>query len=185
MKESIIRETIKNKLREAAKKETPKDKEKDVPEEAPVEDDFADINLDTEEPTTDDFAEPSGEGEGGKEEVQNALTTALEASRKLGDEKLVDQIGNLITFFTRTHIVGDQTQPDGLMEDEEISELAMYDEDEFENSDSGWDDDGGESSVERAKTRQSQRDWQNAGEDDGDENFLRENKKWSKIAGIL
>jgi hypothetical protein len=37
--------------------------------------------------------------------VQDALTQAQAAAEKLGDEKLTDQIGNTITFFTRTHVV--------------------------------------------------------------------------------
>ena len=37
--------------------------------------------------------------------VQDALTQAQAAAEKLGDEKLTDQIGNTITFFTRSHIV--------------------------------------------------------------------------------
>ena len=38
--------------------------------------------------------------------VQDALTSAIEAAKTLGDKKLEDQIGNTITFFTRTHVVG-------------------------------------------------------------------------------
>jgi hypothetical protein len=38
--------------------------------------------------------------------TQDALTSAIEAAKALGDEKLADQIGNSITFFTRTHVVG-------------------------------------------------------------------------------
>jgi len=38
--------------------------------------------------------------------TQDALTAAIEAAKALGDEKLADQIGNSITFFTRTHVVG-------------------------------------------------------------------------------
>ena len=37
--------------------------------------------------------------------VQDALTQAQAAAEKLGDDKLTDQIGNTITFFTRSHIV--------------------------------------------------------------------------------
>ena len=37
--------------------------------------------------------------------VQDSLTQAQAAAEKLGDEKLTDQIGNTITFFTRTHVV--------------------------------------------------------------------------------
>lgn len=40
-----------------------------------------------------------------KDEVQEHLEKALEGARALGDEKLVSQIGNTITFFTRNHIV--------------------------------------------------------------------------------
>ena len=42
---------------------------------------------------------------GDKKDVSDNLEAALEAARALGDEKLVDQIGNTITFFTRAHIV--------------------------------------------------------------------------------
>ena len=35
-----------------------------------------------------------------------AKATAIEAAKALGDQKLADQIGNSITFFTRTHVVG-------------------------------------------------------------------------------
>ena len=38
-------------------------------------------------------------------DVQDNLEAALEAARELGDEKLEDQIGNTLTFFTRTHVV--------------------------------------------------------------------------------
>jgi hypothetical protein len=38
--------------------------------------------------------------------AQDALTAAIEAAKALGDQKLADQIGNSITFFTRTHVVG-------------------------------------------------------------------------------
>lgn len=47
--------------------------------------------------------------EGDNSVVLDALTKALEQAKQIGDEKLVDQIGNTITFFTRTHIVGKET----------------------------------------------------------------------------
>jgi hypothetical protein len=37
--------------------------------------------------------------------VQDALTQAQAAAQQLGDKKLMDQIGNTITFFTRAHVV--------------------------------------------------------------------------------
>jgi hypothetical protein len=38
-------------------------------------------------------------------DVQDNLEAALAAARQLGDEKLEDQIGNTLTFFTRQHVV--------------------------------------------------------------------------------
>jgi len=49
--------------------------------------------------------------------TQDALTAAIEAAKALGDQKLADQIGNSITFFTRTHVVGqDKVAEDLTME---------------------------------------------------------------------
>jgi len=42
------------------------------------------------------------------QEVQKELMQALEASKKLGDKKLVRQIGNALTYFTRTQISSDE-----------------------------------------------------------------------------
>jgi hypothetical protein len=42
---------------------------------------------------------------GNKKEVQDNLEAALEAAKKLGDEKLATQIGNSLTFFTKQHVV--------------------------------------------------------------------------------
>jgi hypothetical protein len=52
--------------------------------------------------------------------VQDALTQAQAAAQTLGDPKLTDQIGNTITFFTRSHVV---EKPKGAMaEGEEMKE---------------------------------------------------------------
>ena len=40
--------------------------------------------------------------------IQSSLQQALKAAKQLGDGKLVDQIGNTFTFFTRAYIVGDE-----------------------------------------------------------------------------
>ena len=37
--------------------------------------------------------------------ILGLLTKAQEEAKSLGDEKLMDQIGNTITFFTRKHVV--------------------------------------------------------------------------------
>ena len=40
-----------------------------------------------------------------EKEIQDALKLAYDNAQSIGDEKLADQIGNSITFFTRTHVV--------------------------------------------------------------------------------
>jgi len=64
----------------------------------------------------EDFDLEGGEGESmgdPVETIQAALTQALEAAQSLGDEKLTDQIGNTITFFTRAHVVKANNQGGG------------------------------------------------------------------------
>ena len=41
-----------------------------------------------------------------EEVVQDSLQAAMEAANSLGNQKLADQIGNTITFFTREYVVG-------------------------------------------------------------------------------
>jgi hypothetical protein len=41
-------------------------------------------------------------------DVQKELTDALEAAKTLGDEKLVRQIGNALTYFTRTQVSSEE-----------------------------------------------------------------------------
>ena len=100
MKKSELKEMIKaammaeTQVEETAVYEAEEDEVEDVELE-----DTEDIEVDS-EPTAD--VEVSGE----KKEVQDSLEAALEAAKAMGDQKLVDQIGNSITFFTRTHVVG-------------------------------------------------------------------------------
>jgi len=44
-----------------------------------------------------------------EEVVQDSLKAAMDAASALGNEKLADQIGNTITFFTREYVVGNRT----------------------------------------------------------------------------
>jgi hypothetical protein len=79
--------------------EAKKDKEEEV----------EDIEVtDTEEFTPEDdmgTEEPAMDLDGGEKEIMDSLETALEFAKQKGDEKLIDQIGNTITFFTRQYIV--------------------------------------------------------------------------------
>jgi len=93
MKRSQLKEYIKNEilsiLNEAKKEETDTEETETAPEE--------DITTDTgteEAPSAQD--------------VQKELMDALEASKKLGDKKLTRQIGNALTYFTRTQITKDE-----------------------------------------------------------------------------
>lgn len=80
------------------------DEEEDV--EVDIEDE---IEADVEpamEPEMD--AAPEGGAEGlssDEKEIQDALKLAYDNAIAIGDQKLADQIGNSITFFTRTHVV--------------------------------------------------------------------------------
>lgn len=75
--------------------EAKKDKEEDTDTDVDMSDDEGNVtaNISTDE------VDPEVKA------VQDALTQAQFAAEKLGDEKLIDQIGNTITFFTRSHIV--------------------------------------------------------------------------------
>ena len=41
-----------------------------------------------------------------EELIQDSLKAAMDAANQLGNDKLADQIGNTITFFTREYVVG-------------------------------------------------------------------------------
>jgi hypothetical protein len=60
---------------------------------------------DTEEFQSDAEMDATPELEADEKEIMTNLETALEFAKQKGDEKLVDQIGNTITFFTRQYIV--------------------------------------------------------------------------------
>jgi hypothetical protein len=59
--------------------------------------------------------------------VQDALTQAQAAAQQLGDKKLMNQIGNTITFFTRAHVV---EKPKGAVAEGE--EYDDYEDDGFD-----------------------------------------------------
>ena len=69
-------------------------------EEAPAEEEEmdAEVNVDVE-------ASPAQGLSAEEQEIQNSLKIAYDSAAAIGDQKLADQIGNSITFFTRTHVV--------------------------------------------------------------------------------
>ena len=62
------------------------------------------VEVDIEEPALD--ADEAQEGLSADEkEIQDSLKIAYDNAIAIGDKKLADQIGNSITFFTRSHVV--------------------------------------------------------------------------------
>ncbi len=77
----------------------PIDEAKGDEEEAPAEEEMdAEVDVDVE-------AAPAQGLSAEEQEIQNSLKIAYDNAVAVGDQKLADQIGNSITFFTRTHIV--------------------------------------------------------------------------------
>ncbi len=71
-------------------------------EEVDVEDE---VEIDVEEPVVDTAPEADAGLSSDEMEIQNSLKLAYDNAVAIGDQKLADQIGNSITFFTRTHVV--------------------------------------------------------------------------------
>jgi hypothetical protein len=70
-------------------------KEDEIPAEEEMD---AEVNVDVE-------AAPAQGLSAEEQEIQNSLKIAYDSASSIGDQKLADQIGNSITFFTRTHVV--------------------------------------------------------------------------------
>jgi hypothetical protein len=99
-------------------------KDKDAPEEETAPEEL-DANIDLTTPTDNvdtTFDISTSEVDPTIKAVQDALTQAQAAAQKLGDEKLTDQIGNTITFFTRTHIANKEP----IQENEESTLINDY-----------------------------------------------------------
>jgi hypothetical protein len=98
-----IKEMILKEIEEEDLEEAKKAAEEEVPaeEEMPADD----SEMPSEEMPADDeeYSELST-----PEQVQKELMAALRASKKLGDKKLTRQIGNVLTYFTRTQISSDE-----------------------------------------------------------------------------
>jgi len=72
-------------------------------EDIDIEDEM-EVDVDVEEPTLDSSDAQEGLSKDEKE-IQDALKIAYDNAIAIGDKKLADQIGNSITFFTRSHVV--------------------------------------------------------------------------------
>ena len=92
--------------------------EADETEKDTAEVDTTDVTVDDTE-TTD--VETTAEVDPNVKAVQDSLTQAQAAAQALGDKKLIDQIGNTITFFTRAHVV---EKPKGAVTEADEIELS-------------------------------------------------------------
>jgi hypothetical protein len=121
MKISEFKKMIKDHLLEDNSIDEAKKKKDEAPEEEITVDDITDETetapaeeTETTIDVTTDQVNPNVKA------VQDALTQAQAAARTLGDDKLTDQIGNTITFFTRSHIVG------GDQKEASLEEIELY-----------------------------------------------------------
>lgn len=106
-----IKELVQSTLGEAKKKK----KEADV---APQED-VVDMDMSAEVPAEDTLAPTSTDEidiDPKVKAIQDSLSKALANAKALGDEKLVNQIGNTITMLVRTQVVGQQAVAESLNE---------------------------------------------------------------------
>ena len=72
-------------------------------DEVEIEDEIEDeVEVDVEEPPMDTADAGLSQDE---QDIQDSLKLAYDNAVAIGDQKLADQIGNSITFFTRTHVV--------------------------------------------------------------------------------
>ena len=109
IREMVIAELEANSpMTEAKKDEEDEPAEEEV--DAEEEEEEVDIDVDvTDEETTDEEGDGMNvpEMEGDEGEILNHLMKALGMAKSAGDEKLIKQIGNTVTFLTRQYISGE------------------------------------------------------------------------------
>ncbi len=117
--QAISESALKNKIKELVYSSLGEAKKKKKKDEAP-QDDSVELDMGMEEPTMDDTGmeissdtmapEVSSEIDIDPKvkTIQDSLSKALANAKALGDEKLVNQIGNTITMLVRTQVVGNQ-----------------------------------------------------------------------------
>ena len=107
LKEEEDKDILKAKIREMVKTALNKDEdlsEAKSDEEEEVEDTEEVDVVDDGDMPEDGFEDEAPAVEGDEAELMDHLEAAIEVARGLGDEELVTQLGNTITFFTRQHI---------------------------------------------------------------------------------
>jgi len=127
-------ETLKAHIREIVLDEAKKKKEK--PEDvAPQED--VDIDTESSEETPMDVTPPEASTAGEDidptvKSINDSLQTALAQAKKLGDTKLVTQIGNTLTMLLRDNIIGQQNVSENLNEDDIFNDTYTVSDEAYE-----------------------------------------------------
>lgn len=137
-------EDIKKLIRESFLAEKKKKEDETSTEEVDM---MSDLTDETENETTDaetTNTETSSEVDSGAKDIQDHLEAALEGAKSIGDEKLIDQIGNTITFLVRSHVVKENETP--LMEKKKLGltfeQILYLVESEYNDYRDGMNDDG-------------------------------------------
>ena len=112
-KSDAIRKKIREMVLSELNQETPSEmmeaektsKEEESTEESVDTEETVDITDEENIGTEDDVNVPEMEGDEG--EILNHLMKALGMAKSKGDEKLINQIGNTVTFLTRQYISGE------------------------------------------------------------------------------
>ena len=99
---SHIKEMILKEIEDEDLEEIKKAADEEAPDEESIPADDSEISMDDEMPAEEESELST------PEQVQKELMAALRASKKLGDKKLTRQIGNVLTYFTRTQISSDE-----------------------------------------------------------------------------
>ena len=138
-----------------------------------------DVKIDDEESEVDIDVKASMPGENEDvEEVQALLMKAQQAAADLGDDKLMDQIGNTITYFTRSQVARVDEMDDldiNLNTTEEEAEMGL--EEEKQGYDDKLDDaEGAKHGKKKQDMKQRRADSENMEKADGKRKFAGDSK---------
>ena len=108
IREMVIAELEANSPMTEAKKDEEETPEENVEDEEVDTEEEVDVDV-TDEETTDEEGDEMNvpEMEGDEGEILNHLMKALGMAKSMDDEKLIQQLGNTVTFLTRQYISGE------------------------------------------------------------------------------